>query len=300
MEAAGICSCWPHPLQLWKLLTSKEWMSQMCVCPQFQIPLTTSLSKALVLRDASKAAIMAVQALRSLKKDRDETGLLEQVVVKLGYSYEGIDVKMVSCEQLAEALYFLLTQPNYNNGTVYVQERINVSLEARCFLINGRLEKVLYTRFARIDVQGYVREYEKESCGLRAMRDWFMNDEEAWKDAMKQIQQLCDRWTLWLLAQSAEPTVSLRILLLDELGFFAPVLEWCIHESTVFFDGVYPIYQYPGISPDFRMQFLWTFAASKSPNRREPRIDYLLEHVSVGRARVWTGELGELGYPWRR
>ena len=220
MEAAGICSCWPHPLQLWKLLTSKEWMSQMCICPQFQIPLTTALSKALVLRDASKAAAMALQALRSLKKDRDETEVLEQVVVKLGYSYEGIDVKMVSCEQLAEALYFLLTQPNYNNGTVYVQERINVSLEARCFLINGRLEKVLYTRFARIDVQGYVREYEKESCGLRAMRDWFMNDEEAWKDAMKQIQQLCDRWTLWLLAQSAEPTVSLRILFLkNNLNF---------------------------------------------------------------------------------
>eukprot|EP00438_Fugacium_kawagutii_P023025 Skav229902 [mRNA] locus=scaffold2151:426328:503153:- [translate_table: standard] len=165
MESSGIPSRWPHPLQLWKLLTSKEWMSNMCICPQFQIPLTTCISKGLVLRDPSKAAQLALDALRALKKDRErcEAAELTDVVAKLGYSYEGVDVKMVPSERLGEALYFLLTQPNYTNTSVYVQERIKVSCEVRCFLINGRIEQMLYTRFGRIDVQGYVREFFSET-----------------------------------------------------------------------------------------------------------------------------------------
>lgn len=235
MESSGIPTRWPHPLQLWKLLTSKEWMAQLCICEQFQIPLTTCISKGLVLRDPTKAAQMALETLSILKKDRNLDGKMSEVVAKLGYSYEGVDVKMVDGNQLAEALYFLLTQPNYTNGSVYVQERIQVSCEARCFLINGCIQQMLYTRFGRIDAQGYVREYEKESSGDRAKRDWFSDDNEAWGDAMQQIQRFSDRWNLWLLAQSAERTVSVRI-------------------------------------------------------------DYLLERVSPGKARVWTGEVGELGY----
>ena len=46
MEACGIPTCWPHPVQLWKVLTSKDWISQLCTSPQFQISLTTRVSKA--------------------------------------------------------------------------------------------------------------------------------------------------------------------------------------------------------------------------------------------------------------
>ena len=187
----------------------------MCICPQFQIPLTTCLSKGLVLRGPLRAAEMALETLSLLEKDRNgpSSGKQASVVAKLGYSYEGVDVKMVEGkEQLAEALYFLLSQPNYTNCSVFVQERIEVSCEARCFLINGRVVSMLYTKFDRIDAQGYVREYEKETCGDRARRAWFSDDHDAWSDAMQQIQRLSDRWNLWLLAQSAERTVSVRTL----------------------------------------------------------------------------------------
>eukprot|EP00969_Alexandrium_andersonii_P169176 7478717-Alexandrium_andersonii.AAC.1 len=33
--------------------------------------------------------------------------------------------------------------------------------EARCFVVNGEVVECLYTRFARIDNGGYVRDYEK-------------------------------------------------------------------------------------------------------------------------------------------
>ena len=61
-------------------------------------------------------------------------------------------------------------------------------------------------------MKALLREYEKESSGDRAKKDWFSDDDEAWGDAMQQIQRLSDRWNLWLLAQSAERTVSVRIL----------------------------------------------------------------------------------------
>merc|ERR1712061_289724 len=43
------------------------------------------------------------------------------------------------------------------------------------------------------------------------MQEWFHNDAAAWRSAMEQIQALSRRWDLWLLTQSAEPTVSVRI-----------------------------------------------------------------------------------------
>ena len=234
MEACGIATRWPHPLQLWKLLTSKEWMATLCICPQFQIPLTSRISKSLVLQNPSRAAFLALEALKRLKKDRQssrvdaekmEDAFEEEVVAKLGYSYEGVDVKMVKGrQQLAEAIYFLLTQPNYTNDCVYVQERIkNMALEARCFLMKGTIVEILYTRFARIDCNGYVREYEKETLEDRARRDWFFDDHAAWQDAFEQIKLLSERWNLWLIAQASEPTVSVRILVLCTVQCCFPV-----------------------------------------------------------------------------
>ena len=111
-------------------------------------------------------------------------------MAKLGYSYEGVDVKMVSGEEkLAEAMYFLLTQPNYYNEFVYVQEQVNVHLEARCFVVHGKVADILFTRFGRIDCHGYVRDYEKAASAREAMEEWFFKDEVAWQDAMEQVHR---------------------------------------------------------------------------------------------------------------
>ncbi|CAE7778333.1 RPS9B [Symbiodinium sp. CCMP2456] len=254
MEASGIPTRWPHPVQLWKLLTSKDWISQLCSSWQFQIPVTTRVSKALVLVDPPKAALMALSALRVLQRARREAWKAthsdwsegeSELVVKLGYSYEAADVRMVKPETLAEAMYCLVTQPNYTNDCVYVQERVRtVHLEARCFVLNGEVVEALFTRFARIDCNGYVRDYEKSakneaSQGQGQVEEeplkWLLNDKAAFEDAMLQMRRLSRLWHLWLLAQSAEPTVSVRI-------------------------------------------------------------DYLVERVGLGRAEVWTCEVGEQGY----
>lgn len=227
MEACGIVTRWPHHSQLWRCLTSKEWVPNLSLVPRFHVPLTTRVPKSLIVVDPQRAAQQALAALRRLQAEkRSEDGYSgplnsdwvpgpggERCVAKLGYSYEGLDVKMVQGEQqLTDALYVLATQPGYTNDCVYVQQRVHrVDLEARCFVVRGEVADCLYTRFARIDSGGYVRDYEKAHSAEEAMREWFCNDQAAWCHAMDQIQMLTRRWYAWLLTQAAEPTVSVRI-----------------------------------------------------------------------------------------
>jgi len=226
MEATGIVTRWPHHSQLWKSLSSKDWVPGLSIVPKYHVPLTTRVPKSLILRDAQAAAKQAVKTLWLLQQQKraDDTyqgplnsdwvpGQRERCVAKCGFSYEGIDVKMVCGEeQLGEALYRLVAQPGYTNDCIYVQQRVNrVDLEARCFVVDGQIIDVLYTRFARIDRGGFVRDYEKAHTPEEAMREWFFNDVVAWQSALAQIQLLTQRWFAWMLTQAAEPTVSVRI-----------------------------------------------------------------------------------------
>jgi len=227
MEASGIVTRWPHHSQLWRCLTSKSWVPNLCLMPRYHVPLTTQVPKSLIIMDPLKAAKQAISTLRCLqtekRADSSYTGPLnsdwvpgrydERCVAKLGYSYEGVDVKMVQGEQqLGDALYLLVTQPGYTNDCVHVQQRVHrVDLEARCFVVAGEVVDCLFTRFARIDGGGYVRDYEKAHSEDEAMHKWFSGDRVAWFSAMDQIQVLTRRWYAWMLTQSAEPTVSVRI-----------------------------------------------------------------------------------------
>lgn len=227
MESAGIVTRWPHHLQLWRSLSSKDWVPNMCVTPKYHVPLTTTVPKSLILVDSLEAARFALEALWRLQEERCQEsgpgcypagsdwsfGATPECVAKLGFSYEGIDVRMAyGRHELADALHTLATQPGYKSDCVYVQQRVRqVDLEARCFVLNGEVVGTLWTRFARIDHNGYVRDYEKSDSEDDALRNWFYNDRAAWVDAQRQIRLLTRRWHNWMLARSAEPTVSVRI-----------------------------------------------------------------------------------------
>jgi len=227
MEACGIVTCWPHHSQLWRCLASKEWLPSLSVVPKFHVPPTTRVPKSLIILDPRKAAEKALATLRLLQAEKYADDSYagpsqcdwaagdgdEQCVVKLGFSYEGVDVRMVQGVQpLCDALYSMATQPGYSSDCVYVQQRVQqVDLEARCFVVQGRVVESLYTRFARVDAGGYVRDYEKALGAEDALREWFHGDAAAWQEAEEQVRALTRRWQAWLLAQCAEPPASLRI-----------------------------------------------------------------------------------------
>eukprot|EP00747_Dinoflagellata_sp_TGD_P029641 gnl/TRDRNA2_/TRDRNA2_134040_c0_seq1.p1 gnl/TRDRNA2_/TRDRNA2_134040_c0~~gnl/TRDRNA2_/TRDRNA2_134040_c0_seq1.p1 ORF type:complete len:560 (+),score=63.33 gnl/TRDRNA2_/TRDRNA2_134040_c0_seq1:91-1770(+) len=226
MEAIGVATRWPHHSQLWRCLACKEWVTTLSIVGKYHVPLTTRLPKSVVLRDprqAAKTAIAMLWRLQAARRADDSyfgpthsdwvVGHPEPCVAKLGFSYEGVDVKMVQGEaHLAEGLYMLATQPGYTSDSVHVQQRVHrVDLEARCFVVNGEIVDVLYTRFARIDHGGYVRDYEKAHNAEEARINWFYNDVVAWNKALQQIQVVTRRWNSWLLTQASEMTVSTRI-----------------------------------------------------------------------------------------
>jgi len=234
MECAGVTTRWPHHSQIWRSLSSKDWVPTMSIVPKYHTPITTRCPKSTVLGDPRKAAKQALATLWALQAEKNsDTSYrgprgsdwaqmgLERCVAKLGFSYEGVDVKMVQGEHaLAEALYQLATQPGYTNDCVMVQQRVHrVDLEARCFVLHGEIVDVLYTRFARIDVGGYVRDYEKAHTPEEAMREWFKGDQAAWQHALDQVGTLTRRWHTWLMTQSADPIVSTRIdYMLEHVG----------------------------------------------------------------------------------
>lgn len=226
MEASGLVTRWPHHLQLWRRLASKDFLPSTSIVPKYHVPLTTCVPRSLILVDPLAAAVGAIAALWYLQLHKEEGGMgpthadwapdekgRELCVAKLGYSYEGVDVRMTRGPRaLADALDFLVSQPGYTNECVYVQQRVRrVDVEARCFVMGGAVVATLYTRFARIDGGGCVRDYEKALGADEAMSMWFYADWEAWHSALDQIRVLTRRWHAWLLAHSAEPAVSLRI-----------------------------------------------------------------------------------------
>eukprot|EP00747_Dinoflagellata_sp_TGD_P169029 gnl/TRDRNA2_/TRDRNA2_196865_c0_seq1.p1 gnl/TRDRNA2_/TRDRNA2_196865_c0~~gnl/TRDRNA2_/TRDRNA2_196865_c0_seq1.p1 ORF type:complete len:607 (-),score=55.19 gnl/TRDRNA2_/TRDRNA2_196865_c0_seq1:93-1793(-) len=229
MELCGIPTMWPHHLVLWKMLASKDWVMHLCMCPRYHVPLTTRVPRSLIVRDARAAAVQAIATLRTLQEERradNDTAICgapmgsewapggpARVVAKLGNSYEAMDVYLVEGEdRLAESLVSLVSQPGYKCDCVQVQQRVaRVDLEARVFLLRGQIANVLFTRFARVDKEGKVREYQKAHSDDEAMREWFYNDAVAWQSAKEQIVTLSQRWALWLDSQAGEPCASTRI-----------------------------------------------------------------------------------------
>lgn len=226
LEAVGIPTRWPHHSQLWRSLACKDWVNTLAAVPKYHVPLTTRVPKSLIIVDPARGASLALAALWQLQAQRkaDDAyvgpsnsdwmlGQAERCVAKLGFSYEGMDVKMVTGQnELAHALHKLATQPGHLHDCVHVQQKVHrVDLEARCFVMEGRAVGILWTRFGKIDERGYVRDYQKAKTAEEAMDKWFNSDQAAWQSAMEQISMLSQRWWTWLLTQSAEPPVSLRI-----------------------------------------------------------------------------------------
>merc|ERR1740117_1501172 len=139
MESCGIATRWPHHLQIWRCLACKDWVVSLSLVSKYHVPLTIRVPKSLIIRDARRAAQQALVTMWQLQAERRadvlyagptasdwQQGCPERCVAKLGFSYEGVDVKMVDGEhRLAEALYTLVTQPGYTNDCVHVQQRVH-------------------------------------------------------------------------------------------------------------------------------------------------------------------------------
>ena len=232
-ERCGLPSRFPHASHLYELLLSKSWAAHLCTSPRFHLPLTTRAATALIVRDAPTAARAALRALHALRPPGSEP--VAEGVVKLGYSWEAMDVRaFTGPAQLAQQMAELVLQSGCEADYVFVQERVATDLEMRLMVVDGAVRHTLFSRFGR--VRGHVfADFEWLTDRDAVATAWLDGDRAALAHAERVAQRLVGRWVHWLRTEGADA------------------------------------------APGFRL-------------------DLLVCRVGPGRARVYTGELGELGF----
>eukprot|EP00908_Phaeocystis_cordata_P020278 Transcript_31949.p1 GENE.Transcript_31949~~Transcript_31949.p1 ORF type:complete len:393 (+),score=156.97 Transcript_31949:805-1983(+) len=309
VEAAGVCTRFPHPSQLYQQLLSKEWQPALCLMPQagsrpapptssrtscarplvrcplhlrhpclrhllllshpallsrllpaqLRVPPATMVNRASVMAAPRRAARLACAALAQVRAARYEKkaepealrvpeGESRKGVAKLGYAWEAAHVRVFRGEsQLASALAELCAQPGVTAAHVIVQDFARNDFELRQFIVGGKVVHRVYSNFAWVDTDGYMREFVmKERAD--AVRDWLEGDEAAMSAAERRAAKLTASWLTWLHCQSCEalPAVRMDMLVkrtapgsaevftleLTELGF--SMLAWPQGPPTVF------------------------------------------------------------------
>lgn len=250
LEGAGVETRFPHPSALYRVFLSKEWMATMCLARGFCVPATTRVSVAAIVRDpllAARNALAALDVLATAQRDggmacadaarrssggsalggaqgdargdsRGDSACMRGVA-KLGFSWEAADVvRFDGVADLAARLVELVEQPQMCPSAVLVQHLVESPIcEIRSFVVEGRIAKMLYTRFLPPGEDGRYADFERSATPA----DWFDADDgptsaadgaAALAHAETTITaDLVPRWLVWLHSQHHERIPVLRI-----------------------------------------------------------------------------------------
>jgi hypothetical protein len=140
-------------------------------------------------------------------------------VAKLGYAWEAAHVRIFRGEsQLGTALVELVTSPAVTNSAVIVQDFARNDFELRQFVINGQIVHKVYTNFAWVDADGYMREFVVKGRE-DAVRDWMSGDDAAMAQAERKAAKLVTAWLAWFRTQSVESLPGVRMdILIKRVG----------------------------------------------------------------------------------
>lgn len=121
----------PHVSYVYQKLLSKTWQAELCLAPQFAIPRTVLVPVSSIRRDPLSAAELALERVSSPSP---------RCVVKLGYSWEAMDVRVTSNDSaaVAKGLEELTQQTGFFGDCVLVQQYVPAVCELRLFVVNGR------------------------------------------------------------------------------------------------------------------------------------------------------------------
>ena len=204
LERAGLPTVWPHPLHLFKTLAGKVWPPQVCLSPQYHVPLTSCVPRCAVLADPQLAADEALQALKVLREASSRSPEISGTVVKVGFSWKSEGVTLCrSREDLKGALQSAAAAGSHSY--FMVQERI----EGLC------CEAMVYTLAGQIvgQPQYYSFPYHKAppQYMLRKTAAQLLGGEAVQRDCEDKMKQITHRWLLWIRAQCSSPVPFLRI-----------------------------------------------------------------------------------------
>mmetsp|Transcript_49572 Transcript_49572/g.118054 ORF Transcript_49572/g.118054 Transcript_49572/m.118054 type:complete len:734 (+) Transcript_49572:71-2272(+) len=227
MERAGIPTRFPHPSGFYELLTSKRWTYMMSLTPHLRVPPTVGVPRMLVERSCSSAADRALASLNNVRQQqallRNEPipqGEITKGVAKLGFSWEALDVKFWEGRDGLERALHALTQKieisqeytgqPHDLEFIIVQEYVVHNLELRIYVVDGKVECKIYTKFCRIKENLEFGDFEELFTKDDAARQWMGGDAAALDDGEKQCEEITKHWLAWVQAQLCELPPAIR------------------------------------------------------------------------------------------
>jgi len=229
-EAAGVCTRFPHPSQLYRVLLAKDWQPTLCLVPSLRIPPCVTVNRATITASPARAAKLVVDALAAVRSSRYQShkkkpkalraepmALVHEGdeerrgVAKLGFAWEAAHVRTFRGEsELGHALLDLCTSPAVTTSSVIVQDFARNDFELRQFVINGQIVHRAYSNFEWVDGDGYFREFVVKDRA-DAVTAWMAADDAAMVDAERKATKLVAAWLAWFRTQSVEALPGVRI-----------------------------------------------------------------------------------------
>eukprot|EP00451_Oxyrrhis_marina_P029141 CAMPEP_0204374006 /NCGR_PEP_ID=MMETSP0469-20131031/48402_1 /ASSEMBLY_ACC=CAM_ASM_000384 /TAXON_ID=2969 /ORGANISM="Oxyrrhis marina" /LENGTH=552 /DNA_ID=CAMNT_0051364541 /DNA_START=1 /DNA_END=1659 /DNA_ORIENTATION=- len=221
MERNSIPTVFPHPSTLYRLLASKSWTHHLAGVPMYKLPSTVALNTATLRTDLSRAATRVLETLQRVKEQQagSKQPPITKGVVKLGYSWEALDVKffdgheglMQTLDEIGNAVYIddYLCGQAHSNDALLVQEYIPNDLELRLYVVENKVEELMYTKFEKINSDNDFKEFReipKQEC----IDEWLEGDAEALANAQNQCMEAIDHYMAYLEGQTCEQVPAVR------------------------------------------------------------------------------------------
>eukprot|EP00928_Gymnodinium_smaydae_P088915 TRINITY_DN72950_c0_g1_i1.p1 TRINITY_DN72950_c0_g1~~TRINITY_DN72950_c0_g1_i1.p1 ORF type:complete len:725 (+),score=109.46 TRINITY_DN72950_c0_g1_i1:62-2236(+) len=227
VERAGVQTKFPHPSGFYEVLTSKRWTSMMSLVPHLRVPPTVSLPRQACEHSCANAAAMALSALTdvrnhqyTLRKEQPPKTAITRGVAKLGYSWEALDVKFWDGEDgLEEALYSLTQAIEINDEytgqphdleSIMIQEYCAHDLELRLYVVDGKVEGSIYTKFCKIKENNEFGDFHETFERDEAADNWMGGDKKALVDGERQCREIVNHWLFWIKSQICELPPAIR------------------------------------------------------------------------------------------
>jgi len=233
VEKTGIPTRFPHPSGFYELLTSKRWTSMMCTTPHLRVPPTVALPRMLIeksaknVEDLRKAAQSALSALNAVKQNQCSMnnekypGDIQKGVAKLGFSWEALDVKFWDdgVEGLAKRLYDLtqsieisreLTAQPHDLESIIVQEYCKHDLELRLYVVEGKVEARIFTKFCKIKDNNEFGDFHELFSPEEAAEAWMDGDMQSMRSGLQQCEEVTNQWMAWVRTQVCDVPPAIR------------------------------------------------------------------------------------------
>merc|ERR1712137_167405 len=230
-EASGVRTCFPHPADLYELITSKAWLASLCSEPRASLPAAIIVDKEAVGKnslDAARAALVELNRVRAKHPfPTDEIGKpapsecnakgIYSGVVKLGWSWEARYVWFFWGEkQLEKCLLEVFNTEGCWATQCIVQEWVDFDFELRLFFFppsdwtpSTELQPVRYewTAWEPSNVgPGSFHLISREWCLSR-----WQNDEVALNSASEKAIKIANFLIGWLLLTNSKPVPMMRL-----------------------------------------------------------------------------------------